>query len=142
MQPTREAIDLTQYAVAVNGALAHHRPAFVATSGEHGAPDIGPKGSAFVADAGHLAYLEYTGASHLANLRRNARVAVVCFDPEAELRYVRFYGEAQLLEEGALRDELRARVNVIELAHDPDDTGIIVRIRVDQVVIGRATHRA
>jgi Pyridoxamine 5'-phosphate oxidase len=109
MQPAREAIDLTQYAAAVNGALAHHRPAFVATSGEGGTPDIGPKGSMFVADAGHLAFLEYTGGGHLANLRRNAKVAVVCFDPEAEPRYVRFYGEAQLLEAGGLRDELRAR---------------------------------
>ena len=41
MQPASEAIDLTQYAAAVNGALAHHRPAFVATSGEDGTPDIG-----------------------------------------------------------------------------------------------------
>ena len=142
MQPANEPIDLTRYATAVNGALAHHRPAFVATSGEGGAPDLGPKGSVFVADAGHLAYLEYTGGGHLANLRRNAKVAVVCFDPEAEPRYVRFYGEAQLLETGALRDELRARVNPIELAQDPDDTGVIVRIRVDEVVSGRTTHRA
>ena len=94
MQPANEPIDLTRYATAVNGALAHQRPAFVATSGEDGTPDIGPKGSVFVADASHLAYLEYTGGGHLANLRRNARVAVVCFDPEAEPRYVRFYGEA------------------------------------------------
>ena len=142
MQPTNEPIDLTRYATAVNGALAHRRPAFVATSTEDGTPDIGPKGSVFVADAGHLAYLEYTGGGHLANLRRNARVAVVCFDPEAEPRYVRFYGEAQLLETGALRDELRARVNPIELAQDPYDTGVIVRIRVDEVVSGRTTHRA
>ena len=94
MQPAHEPIDLTPYAAAVNGALAHRRPAFVATSGDDGTPDIGPKGSVFVADASHLAYLEYTGGGHLANLRRNARVAVVCFDPEAEPRYVRFYGEA------------------------------------------------
>ena len=141
MPTLNEAIDLTSYAEAVNGALAHRRPAFVATSGDDGTPDIGPKGSIFVADAGHLAYLEYTGAGHLANLRRNARVAVVCFDPEAEPRYVRFYGEAELLETGALRDELRARVNPIELAQDPDDAGVIVRIRVDEVVSGRTAHR-
>ena len=63
--PAYESIDLTPYATAVNGALAHRRPAFVATSGEDGTPDIGPKGSVFVADAGHLAYLEYTGGGHL-----------------------------------------------------------------------------
>src|ERR687885_445314 len=45
MQPAHEAIDLMPYAAAVNGALAHHRPAFVATTGEDGAPDIGPKGA-------------------------------------------------------------------------------------------------
>jgi hypothetical protein len=43
----------------------------------------------FVANASDLAYLEYTGGGHLANLRRNAKVAVVSFDPEAEPRYVR-----------------------------------------------------
>ena len=142
MQPTREAIDLTRYAAAVDGALAHCRPAFVATSGEHGMPDIGPKGRVFVADAGHLAYLEYIGGGHLANLRRNAKVAVVCLDPQAEPRYVQFYGEAQLLETGALPDELRARVNPIELARDPDDMRAIVRTRVQEVVAGRTSHRA
>jgi hypothetical protein len=96
----------------------------------------------FVADAGHLAFLEYTGGGHLANLRRNPKVAVVCFDPEAEPRYVRFYGEAQLLEAGGLLDELRARVDPIERAQDPDDTGVIVRIRIDEVVSGRTSHRA
>ncbi len=139
--PAYESIDLTPYATAVNGALAHRRPAFVATSGEDGTPDIGPKGSVFVADAGHLAYLEYTGGGHLANLRRNPKVAIVYFDPEAEPRYVRFYGEAELLETGALRDELRARVNPIELAQDPNNAGVMVRIRVDEVVSGRTTHR-
>ena len=142
MRALNHAIDLTPYAAAVNGALAHRRPAFVATSAEDGTPDIGPKGSVFVADAGHLAYLEYTGGAHLANLRRSAKVAVVCFDPEAEARYVRFYGESQLLETGALREELRTQVNPIELAQDPYDTGVIVRIRVDEVVSGRTTHRA
>ncbi|MBV9598566.1 MAG: pyridoxamine 5'-phosphate oxidase family protein [Chloroflexi bacterium] len=142
MPKLNEAIDLTRYAAAVNGALARHRPAFLATSGQDGTPDIGPKGSMFVADAGHLAYLEYTGGGHLANLLRNAKVAVVCFDPEAEPRYIRFYGEAQLLESGALRDELRARVSPIELAQDPDDTGVIVRIRVDELVSGRTAHWA
>ena len=42
------------------------------------------------ATSGHLAFLEYTGGGHLANSRRNAKVAVVCFDPEVEPRYVRF----------------------------------------------------
>jgi hypothetical protein len=141
MQSMTESIDLTQYSAAMNHALVHHRPCFVATSGEGGTPDIGPKGSLFVADACHLAYLEYTGGGHLGNLRRNAKIAVVCFDPEAEPRYIRFYGEAELLESGALRDELRARVNPIELTQDPDDTGVIVRIRVDEVASGRTTHR-
>jgi len=76
MPPASEAIDLTRYAAAVDRALAHHRPAFVATSGAEGTPDIGPEGSVCVADAGHLAYLEYTGGGYLANLRRKAQLAV------------------------------------------------------------------
>ena len=118
MQPANEPIDLTRYATAVNGALAHQRPAFVATSGEDGTPDIGPKGSVFVADAGHLAYPEYTAVV----------ISPIC-------------GGTLLLDTGALRDELRARVNPIELAQDPDNAGVIVRIRVDEVVSGRTAHR-
>ena len=34
MRTLNETIDLTPYAAAVNGALAHRRPAFVATSSE------------------------------------------------------------------------------------------------------------
>jgi hypothetical protein len=45
VHPANDAIDLTWYAAAVNGTLAHHRPAFVAASGENGTPDIGPKGA-------------------------------------------------------------------------------------------------
>ena len=73
MRTLNEAIDLTPYAAAVNGALAHRRPAFVATSAEDGTPDIGPKGSVFVADAGHLVYLEYTRGGHLANASTGKR---------------------------------------------------------------------
>jgi len=40
MRTLNETIDLTPYAAAVNGALGHHRPAFVATSAEDGRPDI------------------------------------------------------------------------------------------------------
>jgi hypothetical protein len=49
---------------------------------------------------------------------------------------------AGLLEAGGLRDELGARANPIELAQDPDATGVIVRIRIDEVVSGRTSHRA
>ena len=45
MPMLNEAIDLTPYAPAVNGALAHHRPAFVATSAEDRTPDISPNGA-------------------------------------------------------------------------------------------------
>ncbi|MBO0879609.1 MAG: pyridoxamine 5'-phosphate oxidase family protein [Mycobacterium sp.] len=135
------SIDLMQFANVVNDAWMAHRPPFLATSNEHGAPDIGPKGSMFVADGDHLAYLEYSKGGHLRNLRANPRVAVVCFNPEADLRYLRFYGEAELLESGELRNELRARVIPVELAHDPEDEGIIIRIRVDEVASPQGTLR-
>lgn len=132
-------IDLEPYAKQFPEALGHGRAPALATSTKDGSPDIGPKGSLFVADKDHLAYLERTHRNHIANLNENPHVAVMFYDRDAEIPMARFFGVAELLESGAERDQLRSRVIPDELSKDPDNKGIMVKIRVDKIVTPRGT---
>ncbi len=132
-------IDLEPFAAQFPAALGHGRAPTLATSSPDGVPDIGLKGSVFVADKDHLAFLERTHRDALANLRANPHVAVLFYDREAEFPMARFFGVAELLESGAERDALRERVIPDELSKDPDNKGIMVKIRVDKVITPRGT---
>ena len=132
-------IDLQPYAKQFPEALGHGRAPALATSTADGTPDVGPKGSMFVADKDHLAYLERTHRNHLANLKANPHVAVMFLDREADIPLARFFGVAELLESGPERDDLRGRVIHDELSKDPDDKGVMVKIRVDRIVTSRGT---
>jgi hypothetical protein len=132
-------IDLEPFTKQFPEALGHGRAPVLATSSPKGIPDVGPKGSLFVADKDHLAYLERTHRNHVANLKENPNVAVMFFDRDAEIPMARFFGVAELLESGSERDSLRARVIPDELSKDPDNKGIMVKIRVDRIVTPRGT---
>ncbi|HLQ35364.1 MAG TPA: pyridoxamine 5'-phosphate oxidase family protein [Chloroflexota bacterium] len=136
---TTPGIDLTAYAEQFPAALGHGRAPALATVSRDGMPDIGPKGSLFVADKDHLAYLERTHRNHIRNLRENPNVAVMFFDRDAEIPMARFFGVAELLESGPERDRLRERVIPDELSKDPDNKGIMVKIRVDRIATPRGT---
>lgn len=125
-------IDLTQYADAVNGALADGVPCVLATVSEAGRPNLGFKGSVMVFDGEHLAYWERAGGQHLANLRVRPYVAVQYFNYSKGM-YVRFYGEAELHEQGPVREQIMARVVAPELERDPGRKGYGVLIRVTDV---------
>lgn len=132
-------IDLTPYEKQFPEALGHGRAPVLATSTPDGTPDLGLKGSIFVADKDHLAYLERTHREHLRNLRENPNVAVLFYDRDAEFPMARFFGTAELLESGPERDALRSRVIHDELTKDPDNKGVMVKIRIDRVATPRGT---
>ncbi|HEX6513716.1 MAG TPA: pyridoxamine 5'-phosphate oxidase family protein [Chloroflexota bacterium] len=140
MSPQTEAtIDLEPFTKQFPEALGHGRAPVLATASPDGMPDIGPKGSLFVVDKDHLAYLERTHRNHIANLKENPHVAVMFYDRDAEIPMARFFGVAELLESGPERDSLRSRVVPDELSKDPDNKGIMVKIRVDKIVTPRGT---
>lgn len=136
---TTVGIDLEPYAKQFPEALGHGRAPVLATASPDGVPDVGPKGSIFVADKDHLAYLERTHRNHIANLKENPHVAVMFLDREAETPMARFFGVAELLETGAERDALRERVIQDELSKDPDNKGVMVKIRIDKILTPRGT---
>lgn len=127
------AIDLTEYTDAVGAALAQGHPCVLATAGEDGRPDIGPKGSVLVLDKHRLAYWERTRGAHLENVRRSPEVAVLFLDLQHG-KYIRFFGRAELHEQGALREQVMQRVVKPELDYDPERKGIAVVIEVDRVL--------
>jgi len=135
-------VDLTEYAEAINNALADGTYCVVATNGSDGIPDVGYKGSMMVFDKDHLAYWERTRGGHLANLRREPGVAVLYFNRERG-KHLRLFGRAELHEDGPIREQIMARTVPAELERDPDRAGIGVLIRVDTVedAYARRTQR-
>ena len=125
-------IDLTEYAEAINNALTDGTFCVLATCGDDG-PDIGFKGSMQVFDQDHLCYWERTRGGHLANLLSDPGVAVMYFSRERG-KYLRMYGDAELHEDGAIREQIMFRTPAPELEKDPQRQGIGVLIRVDRLV--------
>jgi hypothetical protein len=107
------------------------------TAGPNG-PNISPKGSMMLFDDNHLAYWERSKKQALDNLVHEKRVVVVYSNMQAqrdkvlESGILRFYGTAEMHEDGPVRDAIFARLNERESTHDGADTGIGVLIRIDR----------
>jgi pyridoxamine 5'-phosphate oxidase-like protein len=126
------SIDLTDFTEAINNALVEGSFCVLATQGTAGIPDIGFKGSMHVFDRDHLAYWERTRGEHLSNLRANPGVAVLYFNRQRG-KYLRLYGQAELHEDGPVREQIMGATPGPELEKDPERKGIGVLIRVDRV---------
>ena len=125
-------IDLSEYAEAVDAALAEGSPCVVATASAAGAPSLGLKGSVMVFDREHLAFWDRTLGETLAQLRENPKVAVLYRNRERNL-HVRFHGVATLHESDELREQIMSRTVQAELDRDPERRGVGVLIRVNLV---------
>src|SRR3954463_6536603 len=119
--PAPLTLDLTQYADAVNNAFHNQQVCVIATSGPED-PDLALKGSFMVWDSDHLAYWERGLNETLAAIRANPRVAVLV-RPKG-VSPMRFYGQARVIEEAALREAIFQRVIPEEQARDPEKQGV------------------
>jgi len=81
----------------------------LATVGEDGSPNIGPKMSIHVYDDESLAYAEVTGKRHWRNVQQNRRIAIACIDWQKMEGY-RFVGEAEVHQEGEVFDRINAMI--------------------------------
>lgn len=110
----------------------------LATSNKDGMPDIGPKASMMVLDSKRLAYWERSKRTALKNLLENPKVCVYFRNSKRKDDLprgaaLRFYGTAELHEDGELREQVMARTPQQELDADPDRTGIAVVINVELI---------
>lgn len=129
-------IDLSGMAEAVDVAYAEGTPCLAATASKDGWPNIGFKGSVMVFDRHHLAFWDRSHGETLADLQENPRIAVIYRNPKRGHHW-RFYGEAELLSDGDLRQQIMERTIPAELEKDPDRTGVAVLIRVSKVLEAR-----
>jgi hypothetical protein len=112
-------------------------PCLLATCGPLG-PNIGPKGSMIVFDDQHLAYWERTKRGALDNLGYSKKVCVLYANMKAqrdkviEMGFLRFFGTAELHEEGPMREAIFAKLLPREQTHVGADTGIGVLIKLER----------
>jgi predicted pyridoxine 5'-phosphate oxidase superfamily flavin-nucleotide-binding protein len=119
----------------LDSAIADRMVVMVATASKSGLPDISFKGSAMVWDEEHLTFWERAHGETERNLAENPQVTLMYRNPEKRIGW-KFFGSAELLREGDLREQIMARTTPIELDRDPERKGTAVLIRIDRVMQG------
>jgi predicted pyridoxine 5'-phosphate oxidase superfamily flavin-nucleotide-binding protein len=118
---------------AIDNNRAQGAPVMLATAGKSGMPDVVYKGSTMVWDNEHLAYWERARGQTLRNLEENPQICLFYRNPQTRLAW-KFFGVAELLYEGDLRQRVMDRTIEAELAMDPERKGVAVIVRVDRVL--------
>jgi hypothetical protein len=119
----------------IDSAWTDGYPCLLATAGPNG-PNISPKGSMLVFDDEHLAYWERSKRQALENLGHDKRVAVIYANFKAqrdgvlESGFLRFFGTAELHEDGPMRQAIFDKLAPREQTHDGADKGIGVLIKI------------
>jgi hypothetical protein len=126
-------IDLSEMAPFVDRAHEDGLTCLVATAGADGQPNLAFKGSLMVFDRDHLAFWERSHGETLRDLQENPKLAAV-YRNRAAGKTWRFYGQAELLPDGAVRERIMSRTIQAELDRDPERKGVAVLIRVDRAV--------
>lgn len=104
----------------------------VGTASLAGIPDVAPKASVVVWDDDHLVYWERSHGKTRSNLVENPNICVFFFSPTKQ-QFWKFFGVAELLHDGPVREQIMAKTYAPELERDPDRKGLAVVIRVDRV---------
>jgi len=104
-------------------------PAFIATAGKNGKPNVSPKGSFRVIDDEHVAFAEMMSPKTLANLKENPQVAALVLDPNT-WGGVRLHGRAEILESGPLVDSFKAQFAPLKMT-----VHCVVKVAVEEVTI-------
>ncbi|MGH2608766.1 MAG: pyridoxamine 5'-phosphate oxidase family protein [Tepidiformaceae bacterium] len=129
-------VELTQeMRDAFDNALKDGAPVLIASASATGMPDIAFKGSAMVWDKDHVAFWERARGTTMRNLEENGQACLLYRNIQTRVAW-KFFGTAEVMQEGPLRDEIMARTTPIELDRDPDRKGAAVLIRIDRVVQG------
>ena len=120
----------------INRAWEDGYPCMLGSTGNDG-PNISPKGSLVVYDDNHLAYWERSKRKALENLENDKRVVVMYANFQAQrdgildLGFLRFYGTAELHEDGPVKAAIFAMLSKREQEHDGADKGLGVLVKID-----------
>ncbi|MGE5597227.1 MAG: pyridoxamine 5'-phosphate oxidase family protein [Hyphomicrobiales bacterium] len=120
---------------ALNNSFADRMFVMLGTASASGQPDIAFKGSAMAWDREHIAYWERSLGTSFRNLQENPKCCLMYRNPEKRIGW-KFIGEAQVLTEGELREQVMARTVEFELSRDPERKGAAVIIRIDRITQG------
>ena len=91
------------------------------------------KGSAMVWDKDHVAFSERARGQTMRNLEENGQACLLYRNTQTRVAW-KFFGKAEVLQSGPLREEIMARTVQFELDRDPDRNGAAVLIRIDRVL--------
>src|SRR5579883_632832 len=122
-----------EIANALNNSFADRMIVTVATAAADGTPDIAFKGSAFAYDREHIAFWERSLGQTYRNLKENPRICLLYRNTETRQAW-KFFGEAEVLTDGAKRAEVMGRTVQAELDRDPERKGAAVVVRVDKII--------
>lgn len=118
---------------AFETSLADGMPVIFATANGSGMPDIAFKGSAMVFDSEHIAYWERALGTTFTNLTENPGTCLLYRNPGTRVAW-KMFGEAKVLTEGPVRQQVMDRTIQFELDRDPERKGAAVLIRIDRVL--------
>jgi len=127
-------IELTEeMTAAINSSFADGLSLLVGTASKDGAPDMAYKGSTLAFDGDHLAFWERSHGQTLRNLAENPQVCLLYRNPPTRVAY-KFFGTAELLKDGPVRQQIMDRTVEFELSRDPERNGIAVLVRIDRIL--------
>jgi hypothetical protein len=110
-------------------AIEQIRPAFVATAGKDGRPNVSPKGSLQVLDREHLVFADVKSPRTIANLKENPYISIIGLDPSTRKGW-RVWGKAEeIMNSGELYD----RYN--QLFAEKGGVKHVVKIRVEEALV-------
>jgi predicted pyridoxine 5'-phosphate oxidase superfamily flavin-nucleotide-binding protein len=118
---------------AFENSISDAAPVIFASASKEGMPDIAFKGSAMVFDSEHVAFWERSLGTTFRNLQENPGVCLL-YRNMATRTIWKMFGQAEVLTEGPVRQQIMDRTIQLELDRDPDRKGAGVLIRIDKVI--------
>lgn len=118
---------------AFETSLKDGAPVLFATASKSGMPDIAFKGSAMIFDVEHVAFWERSLGTTFANLQENPGVCVLYRNAQNRVAW-KMFGQAEVLTDGPVRQQVMERTIQFELDRDPERKGAAILIRIDRVL--------
>ncbi len=129
-------IDFTEDMVtALDNSFKDQMVVTIASAGKSGMPDIAFKGSAMTWGKDHIAFWERSLGTTFRNLQENGQCCLL-YRNMAARQVWKFFGVAEVLTEGDVRQQVMDKTVEQELARDPERKGAAVIVRIDKIVMG------